>query len=270
MNVFDPNIHIQSVTVVGVGGTGAQVARIAARILYDMRRQRLHMPKLVLIDPDRVEEKNVGRQAFFAPSDIGHYKAEVVGKRLNLALGLDTAWIAEPVNAERHFDRYGSLVISCVDNHFARHELNHVPGCAIAAGNDRLSGQVCIGNCADRELMLRQLDGRDGKYVYLPHESLLFPTLLEPDPESVPQEQTVSCAELVALGAQSLLINDWIACVVGNYLYALLYRRPITSFLTFVHCDGMPAVKSVPICRSELEAYLDHAAVTPESRQPDA
>ena len=256
MNTFDPSLHIQRITIVGVGGTGSQVARIAARILYDMHRNRLHTPPLVLIDPDCVEDKNVGRQAFFAPADVGQPKAAVVGKRLNLALGLDTAWITEPVSADQHFDRYGSLVISCVDNHHARIELSRVPGCHISCGNERFHGQVCIGGCTDRDLMLRHLDGHDGRYSYLPHESLLFPQLLEPEPDAVPQVEPVSCAALVALGEQSLLINDWVACVAGNYLYALLHRRPITSFLSFIDCEGMPSVKSVPIGRAELAAYL--------------
>jgi hypothetical protein len=118
--IFDPNIHIRTITLVGVGGTGASTARIVARILYDMQRARQHAPSLVLIDPDRVEEKNIGRQALFAPSDIGKFKAEVVGRWLNFALGLDIAWICEPVSATHHFDRYGNnLVISCVDNHVA-------------------------------------------------------------------------------------------------------------------------------------------------------
>lgn len=91
MNVFDPHIHIRQIVVVGVGGTGCQVTRIAARMLYDMRRSRLHVPKMILIDPDRIEEKNVGRQALFAPAEIGEYKAAAIGRRLNLALGLDIA-----------------------------------------------------------------------------------------------------------------------------------------------------------------------------------
>ena len=107
-----------------MGGTGCQVARIAARMLYDMRRSRMHTPQMVLIDPDRIEEKNVGRQGMFVPAEIGEYKAAAIGRRLNLALGLDIAWITEPVNADKHFDRSGSLVISCVDNHLARRELS--------------------------------------------------------------------------------------------------------------------------------------------------
>ena len=86
VNTFDPHLYIQQIVIVGLGGTGAQAARIAGRILYDMRRRRMQTPPLLLIDPDRVEEKNVGRQ-MFTPADIGAYKAAVVGRRLNLALG---------------------------------------------------------------------------------------------------------------------------------------------------------------------------------------
>ena len=47
---FDPNIHISTVSIVSVGGTGSQAARIVGRILYDMKRSRLHTPDLVLIE----------------------------------------------------------------------------------------------------------------------------------------------------------------------------------------------------------------------------
>ncbi len=256
MNVFDPSLHIQTITIVGTGGTGAQVARLVGRILFDMKSRRQHIPQMVLIDPDRVEPKNVGRQ-LFTIGDVGQYKAEVVGKRLNMALGMDVVWITEAVDAKRHFEQYSSLVISCVDNHLARREISRVPGCHISAGNHAQAGQVCIGNCIDREQMLRSLDGRDGKYAYLPHESLLFPQLLEPEPDAEPQPETLSCAELTMLGDQSVVVNDWMACVVGQYVYALLHRQPITSFLTFVQCDGMPSVRSVPICAGELKFYLE-------------
>ena len=86
-NIFDPHAYIQRIAIIGLGGTGAQTARIVGRILYDLQRRRQHIPELVLIDPDRVAAANVGRQ-LFTLSDIGRYKAEVVGQRLNLGLGL--------------------------------------------------------------------------------------------------------------------------------------------------------------------------------------
>lgn len=250
--IFDPNIYIKTVTIVGCGGTGAATARIVARIVYDMQRTRKHAPQIVLIDHDKLEAKNIGRQALFAPSDIGKFKAEVVGRRLNFALGLDIAWIPEPVDAVRHFDRYGgNLVISCVDNHEARKEIHRVSGILIGAGNDVFSGQVSIGSTDDPDLVRRFIDGRDGKYPYLPKEGLLFPELLQPEPpRPIPP---ISCGEMVE--PQSLLVNDWMANVIGGYVHKLLHRMPINSFLTFVNSDDF-VVNHKPICTEELEVYL--------------
>jgi PRTRC genetic system ThiF family protein len=257
INVFDPNTHIQSIVIAGCGGTGAQAARIIARIVYDMRRAGLHTPCITLIDPDIVEEKNVGRQLFTAAdAALGLPKAEIVARRLNTALGLDIAWIAEPVNAEKHLDHYGGqLIVSCVDNHLARRELHHASGVLIGAGNHRDGGQVVIGNTADVDLMRRHIDGQNGKYGYLPKEGLLFPSLLEPEPPSAVPESDISCAELVQRNEQDVLVNDWMACVVGQYLYALLHRQPIRTFASFISLDGM-SVRSLSICRDELLHYI--------------
>ncbi len=257
MNVFDPNTHIQTIVIVGCGGTGAQVARIVARIVYDMRRDRLHTTSILLVDPDIVEEKNVGRQLFTsADAALKLPKAEVVGKRLNMALGLDIAWSVEPFDVEKHGNRYGSqLVIGCVDNHLARRELHRTQGILIGAGNYRDGGQVVIGNVADSERMRRYIDGADGKYAYLPKEGLLFPALLEPEASASEPQSDLSCAELVLRGEQDVLVNDWMACVVGQYVSALLRRQPIRTFASFISLDGM-SVRSLPICRDELLAYL--------------
>lgn len=253
MQYFDPNHYLKTITIVGLGGTGSQVARLVGRLVYDMKRNRRHAPDILLIDPDKVEEKNVGRQ-LFAPSDVGQYKAEIVGKRLNYALGLSTRWIPDAVDAKRHFDRYSSnIVISCVDNHLARREIHKIDGITISSGNHSNAGQVNIGSSDDPDLIRHYLD--EEKVRYLPKEGLLFPALLDPEPQPEPQPQNMSCAELVATGEQDLLVNDWMATIVGQYLYKLLHRQPIYSFLTYINADGM-GVRSVPICREELEVYL--------------
>jgi len=253
--IFDPNVYIKTVTIVGVGGTGASTARIVARIIYDMQRSRKHTPQIVLIDPDRVEPKNIGRQALFDPSSIGKFKAECVARRLNFALGLDIAWIPEPVDAKRHFDRYGgNLVISCVDNHEARQEIHKISGCGVYAGNEAHSGQVCIGNADDPDLVRRFIDGRDGKYPYLPKEGLLFPELLQPEP--LRPSPPVSCGDRVQEGSQHLLVNDWMSVVIGSYVYKLLHRLPIHSFLTYIGVGDFISSRSLPVCREELEVFL--------------
>ena len=77
MNTFDPHGQIQRIAIVGCGGTGSQVARSVARMLYDMQQSRQQTPRLLLIDPDTVEMKNVGRQ-LFTPADVGQFKAQVL------------------------------------------------------------------------------------------------------------------------------------------------------------------------------------------------
>ena len=260
--VFDPNVYIKTVTIVGIGGTGAQVARIVGRILYDLKRARRHVPQLVLIDPDVVEAKNVGRQ-LFAPAMIGYPKCEILGKMLNMALGLDVRWITEAVDPVKHFDRYGvNLVISCVDNHEARQAIHRVKGVGVFGGNHTHTAQVCIGNADDPDLVKRFIDGRDGKYPYLPKEGLLFPELLEPEPPSeMPIPDTgASCADLIQRGDQHLLVNDMVAAVMGQYIFKLLHRQPIHTFLSYISIGDFPAIRSLPICRAELDVFLAKGA----------
>ena len=258
MNAFDPMIRISTITLVGCGGTGAQLARTIARMVYDLKQRRMHGPQIRLIDPDLVELKNTGRQ-LFVPGDCGKHKAEVLGKRFNRALGLDIAWITEPVDADRHFDSYSStLVVGAVDNHEARRELARVNGVWIDCGNHHEAGQVCIGTTGDRDVMLRHIDGDRGKYRQLPNAALLFPQLLEPEPEAEPVSEPASCAELMATGEQHVLINDLVACVAGQYLYKLLHRQPIHSFLSYVSVDTI-SVRSLPIEKDALLAYLQPA-----------
>jgi hypothetical protein len=149
-------------------------------------------------------------------------------------------------------------VISCVDNHAARKEIHRVNGVLLGAGNYADSGQVCIGNVDDPDLMRRFLDGRDGKYPYLPKEGLLFPDLLQPEPpaERPTPEPGASCATLVEEGRQHLLVNDMMAAVVGQRVYQLLHRQPILSFLSYISVGEMPTIRSLPICREELLPYL--------------
>jgi PRTRC genetic system ThiF family protein len=257
---FDPNIQISTITIVGCGGTGAAVARSVARMVYDMREARLHTPQVVLIDPDIVESTNIGRQ-LFSHADLGQPKAQVLMRRFNLALGLNMTAICEAVDAERHFERWGNLIVGCVDNHLARRELAKVSSALwIDSGNHASAGQVVIGNTGDRDLVLRQLNGRNAKVAYLPHAGLLFPALLESDADAEPAPQPqMSCAELVAAHAQELTINDWMSVATAQYIYKLLHRQPIQSFMSFISSDSLMSVRSIPITADEIRTRLEAA-----------
>lgn len=253
---FEPRYAISHVVVVGLGGTGSQLARSIARIVFDMGRRSMHVPSLTFVDPDVVEEKNVGRQAGFAPADIGYYKVQSLARCFNAALGLDIAWDAAPFDLEKHAGRYGTLLVDCVDNHLARRTLAEFNGLTVSCGNHAWSGQVVCGNSSDPVLVRDALEKDNGVISVLPNAPLLFPELLEPEPEPAPAGDR-SCADLVDSGQQGLLVNDQIAVVAAHYIYRLMHRLSITTFLSFCNSDDCFTVRSIPISREAILEYLD-------------
>src|SRR5450432_3868132 len=147
MNTFNNGQMIQSITLVGLGGTGSQVARSLCRVVYDLKQRRKHIPTLRFVDPDRVENKNLGRQAFSA-GDIGDFKSAVLARRFSYSLGLEIEYFTEPFNAEKHSDR-GTLLIGAVDNHLARREMAHADILMLDCGNHKTGGQIVLGNTSD-------------------------------------------------------------------------------------------------------------------------
>jgi len=254
---FEPRHGINHVVLVGVGGTGSALARTIARILYDMNRRGMFTPRFTLIDPDTVEEKNVGRQAAFAPGDIGQNKAMLLSRRFNLALGLASTAIPEPFDPEHHPNGHGALMIGCVDNHLARRTLSQAEGVWLDCGNHATdpSGQVVCGNSSDRAEVLNsieRMDERGGVTYHLPNAALLFPALLELEQEPL-LDPEASCAELVEAGTQHLLVNDAIATAAAGYVHRLLHRIPLIHFLSFI---SLEAVRPVRVSRVEMETYI--------------
>lgn len=247
---FEPRQGISQVILVGCGGTGSQLARSLARICFDLRRRGMAIPALTFIDPDHFEPGNIGRQ-LATESDLGQNKAAVLARRFNLALGLDIAAIPAPFDPERHLRGPHTLLIGCVDNHLARRALATANCLAIDTGNARESGQVICGSTSDPAVLRRALDRvHKGVIDALPGAALIFPALLDPDPEPTP---AASCAARVDAGSQHLLINDMVAAVAASYVYRLLHRQPLTHHLTYLSLD---AVRPVEITRESLAACL--------------
>jgi PRTRC genetic system ThiF family protein len=257
---FDPGQQISQIVIVGLGGTGSQLARSVARTIYDLKRRDKHVPELVFVDPDVIEPQNVGRQMFTA-ADVGCYKAETLARRFNFALGLGIRWFNEPLDSDKHVARYSALICGCVDNHLARRELAKASGIWVDAGNGFHNGQVVIGNTNDLQVATDAIEiGEEkGRYRHLPDASLLFPDLLEAeapanDGEMLPPE--ASCADLVEAGTQHLLVNDLMGTIAAHYCYKLLTRQPIHSFMTFVDGDSL-TMRSLGISKENLRVYLN-------------
>lgn len=260
---FDPHLNLRQIVLVGLGGTGSQLARSLARMVYDMQARRLSVPVLRFVDPDVVEMKNVGRQ-MFTVADVGQNKAEVLARRFSAALGIKIIANAEHFDPDKHtkHNSYGyyyrlesALIVGAVDNHEARKALASADGYTwIDCGNHFSSGQVIIGNKSQtKDLLVSMRSAKDGELRWLPNAAALFPSLLDPEPVSAAPAQ--SCADLVQFGEQHLLINDLVAQVGAGYVYKLLHRQPIKSFITYVDLDGL-SMRSLPICPDELEVYL--------------
>ncbi len=252
---FDFHQQISEVVLVGTGGTGSQVARTLCRIVYDLRRRGHHTPALKLVDPDVVEPKNVGRQ-MFTESHIGKPKAITLATHFNLAMGLGIVAYIEPFDADKHASRYGSLRVGCVDNHLARRELSRVHGLWLDCGNDKTSGQVCLGNTSKPDEVKRAI--KANQFSHLPNAALLFPQLLEPEPTPEPTPTSaVSCADLVEAGDQRLLVNDMVGIVAGEYLFKLLNRLPVFTSLTYMDTEAL-SMRSLPISPQNLIVQLSH------------
>ncbi|GAB4482613.1 MAG: hypothetical protein Kow00124_31580 [Anaerolineae bacterium] len=137
-----------------------------------------------------------------------------------------------------------------MDNHLARRALSLVNTLWLDTGNHAESGQVICGTTSDPVLVRDALEKNSGVISVLPNAALVFPEPLEPEETPAP---AASCAELVEAGVQHLLINDSVATAAASYIYRLLYRRPLTSFMTFVSLD---AVRPVLISKESIGAYV--------------
>ena len=281
--VFDPQINVSNtdLVIVGLGGTGSALARHVARMVYDMRERGLHLPRSIkFIDPDVVEPKNCGRQ-MFTVANVGQYKAEVLARNFNYALGLDIEFYNEPFSPKM-VDYHSAILLGAVDNYRARQELAQTRATWIDCGNHHNSGQVVIGNTSrlgdwraqsKRAMKMGTLSANEfarhgtaatlhnerEQWSSLPNASLIFPALLQPDPDERPANVIpMSCADLIATGQQHLLINDLVASVAAQYLYKLLHRQDITTFITYIDGDSL-SMRSIPITRDDIEAYVGAA-----------
>ena len=81
---YKPNQLISSVTIFGLGGTGARLASLICQQLVSENYSKAI--KVILVDGDTVELKNCKRQ-LFVESEVGKNKAEVIATRYRRAFG---------------------------------------------------------------------------------------------------------------------------------------------------------------------------------------
>ena len=166
-----------SVSVIGCGGTGGFVAEGLCRLLPSRAA-------LVLIDHDRVEERNLGRQNF-TQEDLGCFKSEALARRLAKRYGRPVGYSTFPVAL---IDlKSPGLVIGCVDNGLARGNIAEKAGNPyyarwwVDAGNGESYGQVIIGNARG---LRESFYLKTGICYALPLPTIQRPELLQQAPEN--------------------------------------------------------------------------------------
>lgn len=224
--------------IIGCGGTGSFLAQLLCRVALALTTQGRNT-KLVLVDPDRVEAKNVTRQCF-CEAEIGLNKAQTLALRYSAAFGLPIDALAEPFRSSMLLEsRYETLQIlcGCVDNAVARQSIAEAIEAPryhslaspwwIDGGNSQHHGQVLVGNSKSTDLETYSIDT---VCRTLPMPSVQAPDLLEPRPEEQ-GPSGLSCAEMAMAQAQSLLVNPQVATLMGRYVVDLLNNR-LTKFAT--------------------------------------
>lgn len=232
-----------TVILAGCGGTGSFAALHLARIAYEVKRQGGPALQLVFVDPDHVEQKNIGRQNF-CPAEIGQPKAYALASRYNLAFGLKIDALRAGIGASKVIQDWRkrsyrglAVVIGAVDSPAARREIEEAVKEAswggqrniwwLDAGNDEHSGQVLLGNGAKQVI-----DPALG-CLELPWPSLQEPGIVTSSPAPAASDG-LSCAELLALNVQSLMINQAMAGWIGVYASRLLLSRDLDIYQTWV------------------------------------
>jgi hypothetical protein len=213
--------HRYQVAVIGCGGTGGFLAEGLCRLLPDQA-------DLVLVDHDRVEERNLTRQNFTA-EDLGGFKSERLARRLAQRYGRPVAYSTLPTGTGEAVSP--RLILGCVDNGPARAAIARalVPSSLserqcwwVDAGNGQNYGQILIGN-APAVNMRNAFDEGTLTCCALPLPTVQMPTLLAEAPRAL------SCAEAVERGDQGPTINQVMASLMLEVV-----RRLITGTCTWM------------------------------------
>jgi PRTRC genetic system ThiF family protein len=238
------------ITLVGCGGTGSWLAPSLAR-LAAVCRQAGRKVDLVFVDPDLVEAANVPRQNF-CQAEVGVNKASALALRYGAAWGVQIPVVSSRFDGEQ-FGRMPvhqqemQVIVGCVDNAAARRAIEEAVRAQngpsvetgrppstwwLDCGNAAESGQVLLGSTKDRAY-LRHAFEPETICRALPLPSVQRPELLEDAPEELP-DADLSCAELAARNAQSLMVNQNIAAVAADYLLRLVMVGDLRKFATYI------------------------------------
>lgn len=195
------------IVIVGCGGTGSHYIKELGRYLYGNNCLRNDEIRIILVDGDLVENKNLVRQAFL-PQDIGYNKAQIMAEMLSQTYGLSIDYYDGYIDCEKDIEklvRDDSLVflVGCVDNHQCRQSMHNFymnrEHCVyMDSANEYQSGEIVIGS-------------RIGGVEMYPDRAAYFPDVLQ---EGAVKRSEESCEVLNQVEPQHLLTNQFAALIL--------------------------------------------------------
>lgn len=270
-----------TIVVVGCGGTGSRLVPDICRLLIGRKA------RLFLVDHDRVEPHNLGRQSF-AGEDVGEFKAVALARRVLREFrqfGLQIGHAVKPYDPALHGAVFGpssalKLVIGAVDNSEARRVIAETLADGrnwqrdiwwLDAGNSRNSGQIIVGNALAPDGLRGTFNAASGRCRALPAPSLRRPALLTAPPEPAPRDR-LDCTAAVTAGEQGSTINAHLATWAATYVERLLdgacgwAETLIDVDAGTVHCvpiDPIRTARLVGLPAEEIEVPLPGPAAPP-------
>lgn len=246
-----------TIVMVGCGGTGSHLLPNILQYIgsKQMAGSTLN-PKIILIDGDDVEEKNLVRQRF-TYSDLGDNKAEALARRYSSVFGIkllaSSEYLQTGDNLRKLITDHGSaqgnlILIGAVDNHRARSIMWDIfltenrPTYWIDAGNEAWHGQVVLGarNVPENNEDEHWTGAKLGAYVKGVDLPCFFDTFSDDFVEiinapAVPQND---CARMIAEDPQTIHANMLSAQCASNIVTQVLEGVVRTMALSFDALTG--------------------------------
>ena len=233
------SIHL---VLVGCGGTGSWLAPAVARVGKVLTDRFNREVKIIFVDPDRVEEKNIYRQNFCA-AEIGCSKAEALAERYGLAWEVEILGYADRFENICIQSHYGNQIIyiGCVDTPQARKEISKDVSRStfttwLDCGNTKNYGQVLLGTGYGVDPFSFK-----GFCASLPFPNEQHPELITWDKKEKKEKNPkpdLSCAEMALLDSQGLAINQRMAAEAADYLVQMLITKDLKKYATYIDLES--------------------------------
>lgn len=226
------------IIIVGVGGTGSIYAGSICRYLATLQKEKGKDYKVLLIDGDIVEAKNLSRQ-LYTDEDINEKKALCFAEAIEETLGIEVSVYDQYLDSidtfqeilssfSNSFEVYSTflpIVIGCVDNHRARQILHQyfdkVRSCIyIDSANEYDYGEIVTGV-------------KEGDKILSQPKGFYFPEVLT---DNSPSKTEQSCGVINLSSPQHIVTNTMAATLLlsetinvltsGKFEPGILYFYP--------------------------------------------